>query len=260
VNAVDTELPPKDHNQDTVIIGELLDETLPIDHAELLERRDQLIDAEDRMPAITDDESAAKVSDYIDLLAGLVAANKKTHEQVKAPYLAASKQIDDFFFRGVRDPVTEVWNRAKAKLKAYIDAKAAAERKAREEAERKAREEATRLAREAEEAARKAQTEQDLQKAIQVEEQAQAAQVAVVAARQEATVKTSELASVKGTVGRAKSLKTFWDFRDIDRASLDLEALRPYLPLDGIETAMRAFIKAGGRDIKGATIFENTRL
>ena len=47
-------------------------------------------------------------------------------------------------------------------------------------------------------------------------------------------------------------------FDEIDRASLDLEALRFHIPADGLEKAVRSLIKAGGRELRGTRIFETT--
>lgn len=249
------------HNsQNLVPVGEELAELLDLSHTPLIERRDQLVEAESRMPPVTDDETAAKASDYIDLLNALIAKAKEAHKEAKAPYFDSGKVVDEFFFRGITDPVGEVLKRAKQTVALYLVGKAAKERAAREEAERVAQAEATRLAREAAEAAQKLETEADLQQAIEAETAATEAQVIAVEATQAAGAKTSAMASVKGTVGRAKSLKTFWDFRNIDRQTIDLNALRPYLPVEGLEKAIRAYIAAGGRKIDGADIFENTRL
>lgn len=253
-------LPPSTHNQETVVIGEALSESLALDNLELLQRRDQLVAAEARMPAVTDDESARKVSDYIDLLNALIKTAKTAHGETKAPYLEAGRSVDEFFFRGITEPADLICRRSKQALQKYLADKAAAERRAREEAERKAREEAEQKRREAEAAAQKLRDEQDLQSAIEAEQAAKAAEVAAVQARQAAVAPTSDMAKVKGTVGRAKSLKTFWDFADINRDSLDLNKLRPYLPLDGLEKAVRAYIAAGGRTLDGVRIFENTRI
>ncbi len=58
--------------------------------------------------------------------------------------------------------------------------------------------------------------------------------------------------------GAVASLRRFWDMDDLDRETLDLATLRPFLPLDALEKAVRAFIKSGGRELKGVRIFENT--
>ena len=44
----------------------------------------------------------------------------------------------------------------------------------------------------------------------------------------------------------------------LDRETIDLEALRPHLPTQALEQAVRSFIRAGGRKLEGVRIFENT--
>lgn len=66
--------------------------------------------------------------------------------------------------------------------------------------------------------------------------------------------------TVTGDYGATTGLRKFWDFKDVNRAEIDLEALRPYLTQDAIESALRQYIKAGSRTIKGAVIFENSRV
>ena len=45
----------------------------------------------------------------------------------------------------------------------------------------------------------------------------------------------------------------------MNRAEIDLESLRTHLSQDAIEKAIRSFIKSGGRELKGVTIFENQK-
>jgi hypothetical protein len=62
------------------------------------------------------------------------------------------------------------------------------------------------------------------------------------------------------------TLKQFWNFRDLDRAAIDLEALRQHLPTDALEKAVRSYINANkdallaGERLAGVEIFEDTRL
>ena len=80
----------------------------------------------------------------------------------------------------------------------------------------------------------------------------------LVKAAQAAAVKPAELSRTRGDYGAVSSLRTQWVFDEIDRASLDLEALRFHIPADGLEKAVRSFIKAGGRELRGTRIFETT--
>ena len=59
-------------------------------------------------------------------------------------------------------------------------------------------------------------------------------------------------------MGSVSSLRTFWDFADLDPDMLDLEALRHHFPAEAREKAVRSFIKAGGRELRGVTIYEST--
>jgi hypothetical protein len=164
--------------------------------------------------------------------------------------------------------------------------KEAARQAAEAEARRQA-EEAARLKREAEQKAAAATTDAELDAAIAAEAAAAAAaaqvqssdaapevKTATELARQAegdaaiaakaVTAKPAEFSRARGDLGAVASLRTFWDFRDLDRAALDLEALRAYLPQDALEKAVRAYVRANfqpghpGKQVAGVVIFENT--
>lgn len=81
-----------------------------------------------------------------------------------------------------------------------------------------------------------------------------------------ADAKSAELGKSRGEYGGQTSLKEFWDFADLDRATLDLDALRDHLPHDALEKGIRSWIKANvdalrqGATLNGVRIFEDTRL
>ena len=145
------------------------------------------------------------------------------------------------------------------RLTTYERAKAAEERRKRDEAARLEREEADRLRREAEEREKAAQTDVDLEQAVQVDEAARQAEADAVTAKKAADAKAAELHTTRGDYGSSSSLRTFWDFTDLDRRSIELQALRYHLPEDALEKAIRSFIKAGGRELLGVRIFQNTK-
>jgi hypothetical protein len=74
-----------------------------------------------------------------------------------------------------------------------------------------------------------------------------------------AVVTAAELSRSRGDYGSVASLRTYWDFADLERAALDLETLRSHLPQDALEKAVRSYVKAGGRELRGVRIFENTQ-
>ena len=180
----------------------------------------------------------------------------------------------DTFFKRLADPLDKAKATLQDRLTLYERAKAAEERQWREEAARREREEAQRLQaiadererRAAEELERAADTDADLDDATEAEDEARQAEAearqadadAVVAERA-ANAKAAALHTTRGDYGSSSSLRTFWDFADLDRGALDLDALRLHIPLDGLEKAIRAYIKAGGREMRGVRIFKNTK-
>ena len=147
---------------------------------------------------------------------------------------------------------------ASTPLTVYERRKADEARRAREEEERLARE-AERAAREAAEAAAEAvKSEEDLDAAIIAEEEAnRAAQEAQDAARA-AEANNAELSRNRGEHGAVASLRTTWTGEIADTHTLDLEVLRPFFSMDALQKAVNGFVRQGGRELKGARIFEQT--
>lgn len=245
--------PPAD-----LLVGDSLRDKLRDENYELIQRRDQLLDAATRIPTIDNDDVAGKVSDYIKQLTALVKASETNRTGAKEPYLEGGRNVDGFF-KAITDPVDKVKNDVQRKLTAYLREKEEAERRARIEQERLAREAAEKAAKEAAEKAKQAADAASLEAAIEAEKQAETAAADLAKASQAADVKPAELSRTRGEYGSMSSLRTEWVFDDLDRQQLDLEALRPYLPTDALEKAVRAFIKAGGRQLRGVAIYETTK-
>lgn len=80
-----------------------------------------------------------------------------------------------------------------------------------------------------------------------------------------ATVSDADLSRARGARGGVSSLTTFWDMRDLDRATIDLEALRDHISFDALEKAVRSYKDAnkerleGGHQIRGVVFFKNHR-
>ena len=228
-------------------------------YADALLRCEELLDGEQRVPnPITSEADAKRVSDYIRDIAKHTKVVEAYRVAEKEPFLESSRTVDGWF-KEITEPLKKAKAGVESILTAYQRKKAEQERKAREAAERAAREEAERLRLEAERAAQEAQNEAQLDQAIADADAAQAAQEAAAAAQRAADAKAAELSRTRGSAGAVASLRTFWDFRDMDRAALDLEALRQHLPEPALESAVRSFIKAGGRELAGVVIFENTK-
>jgi hypothetical protein len=224
----------------------------------LLRRRDELLAALERAPAvIEDEETCGQVADYIKRITACAKAAEGARVAAKEPYLEAERAVDGFY-RAIIDPLDKLKRQIEPKITAYQRAKAEVERRRREEEARRQREEADRLRREADEAALAIATAKDLDRAIGVDEQARQAAADAEVARRSAIAKPAELSRSRGDLGAVASLRTYWEFKDLDRDDVDLESLRPHLALDALEKAVRSFVRGGGRLLRGVTIFENT--
>ncbi len=240
---------------DSVILAENIREA----EAELFRRAQELLAACARTPpTVTDDETAGKFADLVKMVAACINAADAKRVGWKEPYLSCGRAVDGAFKTGILDPLLKAKGSVESTLGVYLRQKADRERRAREEAERLARE----AERQAQEAARKAaeamQNEKDLAAALDAQARADEAAIASVAASKAAAAKPADMARTRGDVGSLGTLRTHWDFDQVtlDRATLDLEALREHLPRDAIDRAIRSFIKAGGRELRGARIYE----
>lgn len=244
--------PPRDHNNPPPL-SELLDE----ETLELRSRRDELLGSVARVPAAIEDEDTNKRA--ADLVRMITACRKKAETNRvdrKEPFLA-SERIVDAAFKKITDPLDLAKKQVEQRMTAFQRAKADAERRAREAEARRQWEESERQRQEAAAAAAALQTEEDLDAAIAAEDRAKQQAADAERARKEALAKPAELSRSRGDFGAVASLHTFWSFADLDRDTIDLEALRQHLPIDALEKAVRSLIKAGGRELRGCTIFED---
>jgi hypothetical protein len=244
--------PPPD-----LLTGDALRDKLRDENYELIARRDELLAAAARVPEVTSDDVAGKVTDFVKQLVALAKAADAKRVGAKEPFLKGGSTVDGFF-KAITDPVATAKTGVERKLTTYLRDKEARARREREEREREAREAAEAARRDLEERAKAMRDEASLQAAVEAEKAAEIAAADLVRAEQAATVKAAELSQTRGEYGSLSSLRTQWVFGDIDRDALDLEALRAHIPTDGLKSAIRSFIKAGGRELSGTRIYEET--
>lgn len=219
----------------------------------LLSRADELLAAEGRLPAIDGDDGAGKASDYIKQVTACAKALDTARVGAKEPFLEGGRTVDGYF-KKIADPLLGLKQRVDRKLSEYLRAKADAERRAREEEARIQREEAGKREAEALAAmATAAPAAAEIATDAAIASQATAAQ-----AQKAAEAKPAELSRTRGDFGAVASLRTEWTGEILDRDTLDLAALRQHIPLDALERAVRAFVKAGGRELAGAKIYERS--
>lgn len=241
--------PPADHDA--------LAERLRRDHDLLLDMADTLVRQLGALPPkITDEEQRHRASDFaVNKLADTAAKLEKLHAREKEPYLVGGRTCDSVLLspaKLLRDGKRKV----ELLIGAYLQEVDRLERVAREEEARKAAVEAERLLREAEAAAAEAATEEALEQAVVAEEKAAEAHYEADKAQQAAEARPADLTRGHSASGVLSSLKKELRCDGFDRAQLDLEPLRPYLPQAALETAIKAHIRAGGRSLRGAVIRE----
>ena len=237
--------------------GEVLRSTLVELNADLARRRDELLEAAERVPPITSEEIARDVGDYIKQLTAAMKAAESIRVQHKEPYLAAGSIVDGYF-KGISEPLAKVKASIESRLTGYLRSKAERERREREE-QRRQYEAAERQRRaEAEAAAQRVKDQDTLTQALEAERRAQEAAADADKAAKLANAGPAEMSRTRGDFGSVSSLRRYWTFSDLDREGLDLETLRPYLAIAALESAVRQFIKAGGRDLAGVEIYETT--
>jgi hypothetical protein len=168
------------------------------------------------------------------------------------PHLEAKRTIDTFF-KSFDARLATAKATIAMRATAYLNKKAEAARAKQREEEARARALADAKAREAAEAIKAGNAEQ-----------AHAAQAAsdnlsnrADHAADAAAAKPADLARTQTDSGTA-TLAQAWEFEIESIDLIDLEALRPFLPRTSLEQALRAFIKSGRREIKGARIFSKT--
>lgn len=246
-------------------IEKLLDFTPPT-HAELeqeiadlVNRRDELLSGVDRCPeTIEDDDTERRATDLARLI-GVAVTNSNTKRLARGEPARTAQALVNAVYSRITTPLEQAKNTVLSRLTVYQRAKAAAERRRRDEEAARQREEAERLRKAAEEAEAAAKEEADLRDAIAVDASAQQAEADAAAATRAATAKPADLHRARGDFGAVGSLRTAWTGDITDRETLDLEALRPHIALDALEKAVRAYVRAGGRDLRGANIYQDTR-
>lgn len=236
----------------------ILTEKLTEKYEPQLKRRDDLLEAAERVPEeITDEETAQKAVAFEKQLALLVKESETIRVAEKDPYFQAGKIVDSWF-HGLMDPLNDALKSVTDRRVAYQAQKAEAERKIRQEAEDKARREAEEAAQKAQEAADKARGPKTLDKALEAEKAAAEAAQKVEEAAEAAAAPASDLGRVHSSLGATGSFKMEWTGSITDLGMLDLDALRAYISFDELEKSVKRFAKQtkGKIPLAGADIRE----
>lgn len=236
-----------------------LTERLNLDHVALINRRNDLVNAMERVPETIEDEATAKAaSDFVKQLQAVIKQANAARVEEKEPYLEGGRRVDGFF-RAIEKSVDEVKAKVLARMTVYQRAVEAEARRVRLEDERVAREAAEEARKAAAEAEAAMKEEADMDAALEAEAEAKRKAAEAETAKRAAEANAASLSRSRSSAGTVASLTTEWTFRDLDREKLDLEALRQHLPEKALEQAVRSFIKAGGRKLDGVDIYEDSK-
>jgi len=249
-------LPPSD--------AEMIISRLNLDYVSATDRQEELLAGMGNVPeTINDEETCETVTDYISQLKKSAKDLDEYRDNEKRPHIDANKTIQ-VWFKGFEDPLHAAATKLDMRIKPYHAAKLKKEREDREEQARKDREEADRLAREAAEAEAAATNDETLQDAVIAFDEAEKAEKAAAKSEKKADASVNDMTRTKSTAGTTSSMSVFPNFRNLNMAAIDLEALRPFLNQETIEQAIKAYIRHNKENIynckvSGVEFFEDTR-
>jgi hypothetical protein len=265
-----TSAPPIGHNNpppDAPTLAELLDpailtDQLKIDHADLLTRTNQLLDAAARYhdtqpngPA-TEDE-AGKAADFVKQIKACAKIGTDMHAETKRPFLECGRVVDAVLKQDVADALSAAARRIEDKISIFLRRKV-------EAARRLAHEEARRRELEAAALAAAAARETNEQRAADLAARAVEVADASDAAAKRATASDTDLGRTRGVFGSVTSVRSNWTFEVEDIKALALAVVNGEVPPNYITTndvVVRGVIKPkqGLRKIPGLRIFDDAR-
>lgn len=224
---------PAEHNKPP------LKDRLALDYEELISAIEAVAAEANALPKeIADDDDNAKASDVVKRVSARLKDAESFRVAEKEPFLQGGREVDGFF-KELTDRLTRMKNGLSARLTAYMQAKAAAERRRLEVEAAAARAEADRkLA----EAAAAEIANKPVTSAMALEGAQQQERNAWDAEARAAQAKPAELARTRSAEGTVATLQERWTFEITDLDAVNLNALREYIPLPDIEKAVRRFV------------------
>ena len=246
-----------------------LRERLQSDHEKMLIAVAEIVDRADALAktSIFDDESATAFSDMIKDISKYDKRVEALRVDEKEPFLESGRVVDGFFKeqagklqkaqRSLNDILTTYLNDKAERERAERIAREKLERERAEEARRVA-DEALRAAQEAEAARRSADADALLNKALAADQKATMQEVQQLRAERDVAARPADMARTRG-VSSLATLTTSWESEVQDFEAIPLDILRPHIPRAAIEQAIRSFVRAGGRELAGVKIYEQSK-
>jgi hypothetical protein len=251
----------------TFPIGPELDQRLERAHHQHIERADELLEKTSKFTRVETVKALKLSTEYVRQIQSSLTVLEAQRKSENEPYRVGKAQVDGFFGDAI-DELTKAKGVVEASMNAFNRKVREAERKrlAEEAAAKRAREEAARkkaAKAAADAAAAKARSEAAKRPAASTVENAAVLEVRhqhaldeLHAARADTTNAERALSRPAADITRQRSSNAvqsqqeYVDFRNLDRATIDLDSLRAHLGIDAIETAVRAYIRANNDALK----------
>ena len=229
--------------------AEILAEKLSNDNAELLQKAKDIVESGNRIPETLDEVSAEKVAI---LKKTIQTVNKKLEDArttAKEPFLAQGKVVDTFF-KAYMGSLNQVALKAQKPLDAFVKEKHRLEQLRQTELEAQRQKEAESLMSVAVEVSKV-----DVGAGEVAFEDALAAELDSKKHEKASQAKVG-LVAVRSDIGVTAALRTTIHSEITNIADLDLETLRFLIPVAALQTALNGYVRGGGRELKGARIWE----
>ena len=217
------------------------------------------------MPAtVRDEDTRHRFAEAISRMQKTTKSIENARTAEKAPFLASERAVDGFFM-ALNRRLGDVVDDLNACLTKYLNVLREQERARQEAAAAEARRQARLAQEEAQAAQEKAQAEERAsarrraaEEASRKEQEADRHTVAAMAAEQAAQAKPAEVVRGRSDSGKLSTLRTTWVGEILDLDELDVERLKPFIAKQHLEQALRAYVRAGHRELRGAAIYETS--
>lgn len=233
--------------------SELAYESLSYEFSELMQKSQELVELSSGAPDVCSNDNVANgIVDLIKNINNTMKDIEQARKGKKEPYLNMGRFVDNFF----KKPTTALEiakNTISKPLDKYLLQKAEEERQRRIEKEEELRAIADKKMAEA----AKFEAQQNVVEAAVAQQQAM--EFDAVANRFGASAESNTgLAKAKTMGGNIASLRSRWIGEIADIEQLDVAALKYYFSEAELLRAVKAFVAAGGRELKGAHIYESS--
>ena len=237
--------------------AEILRERLTDKNQELLDRKDKLLDAVDRVPkVIEDDETEEKITNFLSSITKCEKSLESTRVAEKEPYLTLGRSVDGFF-KAHMDALAK----ARRDIKPSLDARLIWKREEQRRMDMEAAAERQRLADEQAAEAAKAEAEKMPIRADELMTTALNSEATAERMAEKASGKISVMS--RSAEGASANLRSTWKIEATDRAKIDLELLRGHFTDDALQAALNSYLRTmakpvEGQPLQGARIWEHT--